>query len=141
MPLDAFGGLCPPKENRNVLGILFPSSMFVNRAPKEGALLSVFMGGMRNKELIQKTNEELVVIAQHEVFELLKTDKTPDKIHIHRYTHAIAQYTAHHELVYKTKQEIERQYPNFILAGGFIHGISMADRVKQAFEIADYITE
>ena len=44
-PLDGFGGLIPHKENRQVLGVLFMSSLFSNRAPEGGALLTVFMGG------------------------------------------------------------------------------------------------
>src|SRR5512133_1803428 len=46
--INAFGGLVPSKEDKDVLGILFPSSIFDGRAPEGGALLSVFMGGMRN---------------------------------------------------------------------------------------------
>ena len=42
--LDAFGGLIPFMENRDILGALFMSSLFEERAPKEGALFSIFMG-------------------------------------------------------------------------------------------------
>ena len=45
MKLDAFGGLIPYKEKRDILGVLFMSALFENRAPKEGALFSVFLGG------------------------------------------------------------------------------------------------
>ena len=44
-PLDGFGALMPSKEKRKILGILFLSSLFSGRAPKGGAMLSVFMGG------------------------------------------------------------------------------------------------
>ncbi|TVQ93638.1 MAG: protoporphyrinogen oxidase, partial [Bacteroidetes bacterium] len=37
--LDGFGGLIPSKEKRDVLGVLYMSTLFENRAPMGGALL------------------------------------------------------------------------------------------------------
>ena len=45
MNLKAFGGLIPTIENKKILGALFTSSFFVQRAPEGGAVISVFMGG------------------------------------------------------------------------------------------------
>jgi protoporphyrinogen/coproporphyrinogen III oxidase len=50
IPLNAFGGLVPFIEQRNILGVLFLSSFFKNKAPEGGALLSVFLGGVRKPE-------------------------------------------------------------------------------------------
>ena len=56
--LDGFGGLVPFKENRDILGALFMSSLFENRAPKDGALFSIFMGGVRRQELCDLNDKE-----------------------------------------------------------------------------------
>jgi len=45
--LDAFGGLVPYREDKNILGVLFMSSLFKNRAPEGGALFTIFSGGIR----------------------------------------------------------------------------------------------
>ena len=50
----AFGGLVPTVEQKDILGVLYTSSFFVDRAPKNGALLSVFIGGMKKPHLIDK---------------------------------------------------------------------------------------
>ena len=47
-PFDGFGALVPRKEQLSILGVLFSSSMFENRAPKDHVLLTVFAGGARS---------------------------------------------------------------------------------------------
>ena len=141
IPLTAFGGLCPPKEQRNILGVLFPSSMFPNRAPKHGALLSVFLGGMLNKNILQKSDEELISITRTEIMELFRCKTwNPRILKIHRHTNAIAQYTRFHKQVYAMVHNLQRTHPHCILAGSFINGISIADRVKQAFDISELVS-
>ncbi len=71
IPLDAFGGLIPSREKRDALGILFTSSIFKSRTPEGGAVLSVFMGGDRKPELIEKTDAEIRAIALKEINETL----------------------------------------------------------------------
>ena len=140
MSLSAFGGLVPPKEQRDVLGILFPSSMFKNRAPKDGAMLSVFLGGMLRTDIISKNDEEIQTIVAHELQTMLAIpDWNPDIFKIFRYPHAIAQYTVHMEQVLTTIQSIEQANSNLIIAGSIRNGIGMADRVLQAWNIAQSV--
>jgi oxygen-dependent protoporphyrinogen oxidase len=137
--IQAFGGLCPPKEKRNILGVLFMSSMFSDKAPEGGALLAAFAGGRLNSEICKLTDEEITDIVQHECKELLSYSGNPDLIRIHRYSHAIAQYTTHQEKVIKTCEELENKYPHLYFNGGYINGISIADRVKQGYKTAKHI--
>ena len=55
----AFGGLVPSCENRNVLGIVYPSAYFDERFPKDGMLFSFFIGGVKHVEFLQKSNVEV----------------------------------------------------------------------------------
>jgi oxygen-dependent protoporphyrinogen oxidase len=59
IPLDGFGGLIPFKENRSVLGYLFLSAFLENKAPKDGALITIFMGGVRKAELNNLSDDEI----------------------------------------------------------------------------------
>ena len=80
IPLDAFGGLIPSREKRDALGILFTSSIFKNRTPEGGAVLSVFMGGDRKPEVIEKTDAEIRAMALKEINETLgKPAKLQDR--------------------------------------------------------------
>jgi oxygen-dependent protoporphyrinogen oxidase len=130
--LKAFGGLVPFKENRNLLGVLFLSSFLKNKAPKNGALLSVFLGGVRKPGMIELNDTEIVEIVKKEVTEMMGLKKfEPDLLRIFRYQHAIPQYGTESEKKLKAIEELEKMYPGLILAGNIRDGIGMADRIKQ----------
>jgi protoporphyrinogen/coproporphyrinogen III oxidase len=134
--LDAFGGLVPEVEKRNILGILFPSAIFRGRAPVGGALLSVFLGGMRDPSMIEKYDDEIRDIVLSEIRDTLFCNHEPDLFRVYRYEHAIPQYGKDSEVRLTTIRNIQRDYPGLILAGNIRDGIGMADRVKQAKAIA-----
>ena len=58
-PLDGFGFLVPEIEKMDILGSLFSSTLFPNRAPSDKVLISTFVGGERNPELTTG-NEDVI---------------------------------------------------------------------------------
>lgn len=138
IPVNAFGGLVPSAEKRDVLGILFTSSFFKNRAPKDGALLSVFTGGIRKPDFYDKSDAEIMEIVKHEVSEMLQLPEfNPDIVRVFRYKHAIPQYSFESEQKLEAITTLEKEFPGLILAGNIRNGIGMADRIKQGRTIAD----
>lgn len=135
--LNAFGGLIPTLEKRNSLGILFPSSLFENRAPEGGALLSVFLGGIKKPETITKSDAEITQMVLDEIKETLQCPQTPDLIKIFRYENAIPQYELSSGKRFEAIDDIQNRFPGLILAGNIRNGIGMSDRVKQAIQIAN----
>jgi len=138
MNLDAFGGLIPFKENRDILGVLFMSALFNNRAPKGGALLSIFMGGVRRPEILKLNDQEITGIIEKEIGDTmhLKVFK-PDLFKIIRHEYAIPQYEADSGERFETITAIENQYPGLIIGGNLRNGIGMADRILQGRMLAD----
>jgi protoporphyrinogen/coproporphyrinogen III oxidase len=135
--LNAFGGLVPTKEKRNILGVLFPSSIFQNRAPEGGALLSVFLGGVKKPEIYDLDHTKLLELINTEMNDLLQTHLSePAFNEIHRYKHAIPQYDKTSPQRLQRIQQLEEQHPGLILAGNIRDGIGIADRIKQATEIS-----
>ncbi|MFP4470440.1 MAG: protoporphyrinogen oxidase [Bacteroidales bacterium] len=141
IPLQAFGGLVPGKEKREVLGILFPSAIFEGRAPEGGALLSVFLGGMKRPELFDLSDEEVRKLVLEEIHKMMQEKAAPDMLHIFRYPHAIPQYERSSEERLARIIRIEKEYPGLLLAGNIRDGIGIADRVKQGRIIADSLIE
>jgi oxygen-dependent protoporphyrinogen oxidase len=137
--LDAFGGLIPSKEKKDILGILFPSALFQQRAPEGGALLSVFLGGILRPDIFIKSDEELKKIVYDSLKEMMQCSENPDLIKIFRYEKAIPQYEYTTELCLFTLHEIERTHPGLIIAGNMYDGIGMSDRVRQAMKIANQL--
>lgn len=137
MPLNAFGGLVPTLENKNILGALFTSSFFTQRAPEGGAVISVFMGGIKRPEIYEMDDEKIGSILKTEVKEMLEIpDFSPDLMHIYRYKYAIPQYGLSSAERFETIDKLQKKYPGLILAGNIRNGIGMADRIKQARTIA-----
>ena len=141
LKFQAFGGLVPSCEKKDVLGILFPSACFTERAPEEGALFSIFIGGVRRSELTQLSDEELEKLVRRELHTMLKfpDNKEPDMIRIFRHKRAIPQYELSSGERFKTIDQLEKQYPGLTLAGNIKGGIGMADRIRQATQVANQI--
>jgi len=141
MPLDAFGGLIPSKENQSILGILFPSAIFKDRAPDGGALLSVFMGGIKNPQWYDKTDIEIEKVIMEHLQTLLNSNQKPDLLHIFRYEKAIPQYELSSGERFETIAQIENTHKGLYLAGNIRNGIGMADRIKQGTDLAKIIID
>ncbi|MDG5798788.1 protoporphyrinogen oxidase [Marinilabiliaceae bacterium ANBcel2] len=142
LPLKAFGGLIPHKEKRNILGIQFLSSFLSGRAPEDGALLSVFLGGVRNPEITEKDDNTIKEIVMQELkcMLLIPEGDEPDLFKVFKHTHAIPQYSITTEQRLKRVKKIEKQFPGLFLAGNLRDGIGMADRIRQGTIIAKKIT-
>lgn len=136
--LNAFGGLVPFKEQRDVLGVLLPSAFLKGRAPEGGALLSVFLGGVRRPHEVEKSDEELINMTAKEVKAMMQMpDFNPDLVRVFRYQHAIPQYGKSSKERLKKIEQLEKQNPGLVLAGNMKDGIGMADRMKQGRQIAE----
>jgi oxygen-dependent protoporphyrinogen oxidase len=135
---NAFGGLVPSMEKREVLGILFPSATFRERAPENGALFSFFIGGLKAAHLTQLPDEALTELITREFHEMLRfpANISPDMIRIFRHAHAIPQYEQSSGERFAAIERIQKDYPGLILAGNIRNGISMADRILQAATIS-----
>ncbi len=141
MTLDGFGGLIPHSENRDILGVLFPSAFLTGRTPKGGALLSVFMGGVRNDDIFDLSDNCIRSIVEKEIQDLMGLKEfNPDLFNISRYHHAIPQYGADSEARFNAVARIQNKYKGLFVAGNLRNGIGMADRIKQGFDLADELT-
>jgi oxygen-dependent protoporphyrinogen oxidase len=140
MKLDAFGGLIPSKEGKDLLGVLFMSALFEGRAPMDGALFSVFLGGMRNEEICDLPDEKIEEILKREFTSIMKLDEfKPDLLKILHHDHAIPQYELSSGERFNAVEEIEKRYPGLVIGGNLRNGIGMADRIQQARMLSDTI--
>lgn len=141
LDFPAFGGLVPSKEQKRVLGILFPSSCFEQRCPDGGALYSYFIGGARHTDYLQKSDDEIREITLEAFHSMLKypADMQPDLLRIFRHEHAIPQYWSDSGERFATIETLQLQYPGLILAGNMRDGIGMGNRIHQGATIANSI--
>jgi oxygen-dependent protoporphyrinogen oxidase len=135
-PLNGFGFLVPPGERMNILGCVWNSSLFKARAPEGKALVTVFIGGARNPEIVRLADAELVSSAHEELQKVLGISGEPTVVGITRYERSIPQYNLGH---FARVQEIERLVdgvPGLRLIGNYLHGVSTGDCIKEAERVA-----
>ena len=137
----AFGGLIPTVEHQQILGILFPSACFSQRAPEGGALFSFFLGGIKHPEMMEKKDAEISSLVEKCLHTMLKfpAEAKPDFIHISRHQRAIPQYGADSWLRFETVARLEKAFPGLVLGGNLRDGIGMGHRITQATTIANNI--
>jgi protoporphyrinogen/coproporphyrinogen III oxidase len=140
--LDGFGFLVASKENRKILGTLFHSAVFPERAPEGHQLLVTFVGGVRSGHTLDaRTDEDLKATVLSELGDILGVSGEPDFVHIKRWNKAIPQYRVGYEEVTKACSEFETANPGMYFCSNFYRGVSMGDCVKNAFQTAGSIGE
>lgn len=134
----SFGGLIPQKENRRLLGVLFPSFCFDNRAPEGYTTLAIYLGGTNHPEYITYTDSQITQIVEEELLDLFNINSESIQFSkIFRHEYAIPQYEESTGIRLETVARLEREYDGLILAGNLRNGIGIADRIKQAYDVAE----
>jgi oxygen-dependent protoporphyrinogen oxidase len=139
-PLDGFGFLAPARERPTVLGTLFSSTMFENRAPSEVVVLTTFVGGRRNPRLAAAGDAEVRGAVQEELARLLGAGADPMWSEITRWPRAIPQYTMGHLQRIAKVEEAERAVPGLYFCANYRGGVSIGDCVKAGHATAERIT-
>ncbi len=139
-PLDGFGILVPQKEPYRLLGVQFNSSVFPNRAPEGGAMLTVFLGGMRYPGLVEKPAAEQLEIARSDLRKLLDITGEPEFENITVWPKAIPQYEVGYQTYLETFRELEESRPGLHFAGNYRGGISVGDCITNSILLAEELT-
>ncbi len=137
--LDGFGVLIPKKENYDILGTLFSSTLFENRAPKEHALLTVFIGGSRQPENALLPEEELIRIAENDLKKLLGVTSNPEFIYQKIWNKAIPQYEVGYGKFKDEIDSLEEKFEGLYFTGNYRSGVSVADTIVNADSVAQDI--
>ncbi len=140
-PLDGFGVLVPEVEGYRILGTLFSSSLFPNRAPTGHVLLTSYVGGMRAPELATRPEDELVRITAEDLAELVGARGQPTFQHVRVYPRAIPQYELGYGRFKAHMEQLETKMPGLFLAGHYRNGISLADSILAGDDVAGRIAD
>ncbi len=139
--LDGFGFLVPSSERRKILGTIWNSAVFENRAPDGYHLLTNFVGGARNSELFEQSDEELVEIVYGELKSILGLRVKPEFTHVKRWRKAIPQYELGYERVENAIGDFEKANKGIYFCSNFYKGISVGDCVKNSYAAAEEISK
>jgi oxygen-dependent protoporphyrinogen oxidase len=135
-PLEGFGHLVAPSAARRILGAVWSSSVFPGRAPAGRALLTVFLGGTRDPEVLALGDEDLSRLAARDLRAegLLRAD--PETVMVTRYGRAIPQYERGHGDRMRRLTEAETRFPGLRLAGNYRAGVAVGDVIAAPSDAA-----
>jgi oxygen-dependent protoporphyrinogen oxidase len=139
--VDAFGFLIPSREKRKILGTLYDSSIFPNRAPEGYVLLRSMVGGARYSDLARENEAKLVDLVKGELAEIMDIRSAPDFVRVYRHEMAIPQYTVGHLARLNNIEAILQKHRNLYLTGNAYRGIGVNDCIENSLRLAEKIIE
>jgi oxygen-dependent protoporphyrinogen oxidase len=140
-PCEGFGMLIPKIEGFKILGTIFSSSLFPNRAPAGYLTLTSYVGGERQPELALKSADEQVDITCDDLRVLLGVRGRPVFRNVVLYPKAIPQYNLGYGRYRELMNKIENQAAGFFLAGHYREGISLGDSIVSGCNTAERVAK
>jgi len=138
---QGFGMLIPRVEGFKILGTIFSSALFPNRAPEGHLTLTSYVGGERYPELAGLPPQQLQELTCRDLQVLLGVRGKPTFQHSVFYPRAIPQYVVGYGRYRALMNDIERTAPGFFLAGHYRDGISLSDSIVSGCNIAERVGE
>lgn len=140
-PCQGFGMLIPKVEGFKILGTIFSSSLFPNRAPVGHLTLTSYIGGERYPELAGKPPDELFAITCEDLRVLLGVKGRPTFQHTGYWPKAIPQYNLGYGRYRDLMTEMETKAPGLFFAGHYRDGISVGDSIVSGISIVERVME
>jgi oxygen-dependent protoporphyrinogen oxidase len=141
VPVRGFGYLVPRGEGDALLGCLFPSQLFADRAAPGRELLTLLAGGKRQPKALAWSDDQLVTALCAELDRVLGLRETPRLLAITRWPRAVSQPgRAHGRLVAGVRERLAR-FPRLALAGAHLDGVAFGDALASGAGAARLVME
>jgi oxygen-dependent protoporphyrinogen oxidase len=138
-PACGFGMLIPKIEGFKILGTIFSSALFPNRAPAGHVTLTSYIGGARYPELGLLPEKELIEATMSDLRVLLGVKGNPVFAQTATYPRAIPQYNVGYAKYRQLLNEIEAGASNLFFAGQYRDGVSLGDSIASGVNIAERV--
>ena len=137
--LVGFGFLVPHMEGRKILGTLWDSSVFPNRAAEGNALLRTMAGGAKAPEMAHLDDDKIISTVFDELKPVMGLRTDPDMVRVYRWHKAIPQYLIGHISILNTIDRRLQSFPGLYLTGNAYRGIGINDCVENSYRLAESI--
>jgi len=136
-PLDGFGLLAPACERRVLLGAIFSSTLFPERAPAGHVALTVLAGGTRQPELARLAPDALLATVLPDLCELLGARGQPAFTHHTFWPRAIPQYNLGYGRFLAAMTAAEKNFPGLLVGGHVRDGIALSACIASGLRLAE----
>lgn len=136
-PCLGYGMLIPKIEGFKILGTIFSSALFPNRAPSGHLTLTSYIGGARYPELAALPPEQLIETTLADLRVLLGVRGQPVFSQTAVYPRAIPQYNVGYGKYRQLLSDLEAAAPGLFFAGHYRDGVSLGDSMVSGVNIAE----
>ena len=136
-----FGFLVPRTAGHRILAATFVHNKFPHRAPENRALVRCFLGGARDEEILEASENEILQIVRAELRHIVGSALNPDPLfaRVYKWKSAMAQYSVGHLERLQRIEALRQKLPGLALAGNGYNGIGVPDCVRSGSEAAGKI--
>jgi oxygen-dependent protoporphyrinogen oxidase len=138
---QGFGMLIPKIEGFKILGTIFSSALFPNRAPAGHLTLTSYIGGARYPELALPPPEQLIETTLADLRVLLGVRGQPVFTQTSVYPRAIPQYNVGYGKYLQLLNDLEAAAPGLFFAGHYRDGVSLGDSIVSGVSIAERVVK
>ncbi|KAL6903604.1 hypothetical protein ACP4OV_004417 [Aristida adscensionis] len=142
-PLEGFGVLVPYKEQQKhglkILGTLFSSMMFPDRAPNDQYLYTTFVGGSHNRDLAGAPASILKQLVVSDLRKLLGVEGQPTFVKHIYWRNAFPLYGRDYSSVLESIEKMEKNLPGFFYAGNNKDGLAVGNVIASGSKAADLV--
>jgi oxygen-dependent protoporphyrinogen oxidase len=129
-----FGFLVPRGAGHRMLAATFVHNKFSYRAPANRALIRCFLGGTRDEEILQASEEEILRIVRGELRQIISLNAEPLFARVYKWKSAMAQYVVGHLERLQRIEALRQKLHGLALAGNGYGGIGVPDCVRSGAE-------
>ena len=131
-----FGFLVPRSEGRRMLAATFVHHKFPHRAPEDRAIVRCFLGGSRDEEILDYTEDQILQIVRNELQQIIGLTAEALFTRVYKWKGAMAQYSVGHLDRLQRIEALRQKLPGLALAGNGFNGIGVPDCVRSGTEAA-----
>jgi oxygen-dependent protoporphyrinogen oxidase len=132
-----FGFLVPRSEGKRMLACTFVHNKFPHRAPEDLGIIRCFLGGARDEEILDASDDAILQLVRGELKQVLGLEAGPRAERVYKWRAAMAQYGVGHLERLERIEHLRRQIPGLALAGNGYNGIGVPDCVRSGRLAAD----
>lgn len=139
--LNGFGFLVPRSEPFRILGALWETSIYPNRAPDGHVLLRVMVGGACDPDAVALADDQLVDLVRRDLRAIMRIETEPAFVRIIRHRRGIPQYVKGHLARMAAIDGRLRSLPGLYVAGSSYRGVSLNSCIQEAPGTAAVVLE
>ncbi len=134
-----FGFLVPRSAGHRMLAATFVHNKFPHRAPENRAIVRCFLGGARDEQILEASEEEILATVRRELRQIIGLNAEPLFARVYKWESAMAQYAVGHLERLQRIESLRQKLPGLALAGNGYSGIGVPDCVRSGAEAATKI--